>query len=150
MSTEAGKFVKESYDTNNDFAIDIVKNFLIKKGYVIKEKVSEDYGIDISAEINGVEKLFEVEVKTGYGFTDRNSFRFDTVSFLARKEKWSKNYSFFYIIICKETNWALVAKSEDIFKEEYKQSLNINTKYRKGQDLFYRVPKEYCSFFCIR
>ena len=150
MSTEAGKFVKDSYDNNNDFAINIVQNFLINKGYTITTKIIEDYNIDIEAKKNNITKLFEVEVKTGYQFTNRESFKFNTVSFLARKKKWNTNKGFFYIIICKETDWALVAKSEDIFKNEYKESLQINTQYRKGNDEFYRVPKELCVFFKIK
>jgi hypothetical protein len=150
MSTEAGKFVKDSYDNNNDFAINIVQNFLINKGYTITTKIIEDYNIDIEAKKDNITKLFEVEVKTGYKFTNRESFKFNTVSFLARKKKWNINKGFFYIIICKETDWALVAKSEDIFKNEYKESLQINSYYRKGNDEFYRVPKELCKFFKIR
>jgi len=150
MSTEAGKFVKDSYNENNDFAINIVQNFLINNGYTIIEKLVEDYNIDIEAKKDNITKLFEVEVKTGYKFTNRESFKFDTVSFLARKKKWNINEGFLYIIICKETDWALVAKSGDIFKPEYKESLQINSYYRKGNDEFYRVPKELCKFFKIR
>jgi hypothetical protein len=131
MSTEAGKFVKDSYNENNDFAINIVQNFLINNGYTIIEKLVEDYNIDIEAKKDNITKLFEVEVKTGYKFTNINE-------------------GFLYIIICKETDWALVAKSEDIFKPEYKESLQINSYYRKGNDEFYRVPKELCKFFKIR
>lgn len=150
MRTEAGKFVKESYDINNSFAIDILSNFLISNGYTIEEKLEEDFDVDIIAFKDGKKKLFEVEVKTGYSFTDKESFRFDTVSFLARKEKWNKDSGFLYVIICKETDWALVAHSSNIFKEEYKEKLTINTEHRKGRDVFYRVPKELCRFFKIR
>jgi len=149
MSTEAGKFVKESYDKNNEFAITIVKNFLKKEGYVVIEK-EEDYKVDIIATKNNEEKLFEVEVKTGYSFTDNNSFRFPTVSFLARKKKWNIGKGFLYIIVCKETDWGLVAHSSDIYKDEYKENLTINTHHRKGKDEFYRVPKDKCKFFKIR
>ncbi len=149
MSTEAGKFVMESYIENNDYAINIMKMFLLKHGYKIKEKLYEDYDIDILAEKNNKEFLFEVEIKTGYSFTTRESFRFNTVSFLARKEKW-KNTQFYYVIICKETDYALVANSDKIFKNEYKENININTYYRNGKDSFYRVPKEMCKFFKIK
>jgi hypothetical protein len=78
-----------------------------------------------------------------------DTFPFPTVSFLARKKKW-KDIGFWYIIVCKETNYALVANSNDIFKDEYLETLNINTEERQGKDYFYRVPKNKCKFFKIR
>ena len=148
MGNYAGKFVESSYDRNNSFAIDIINKFLIDKGYTIVEKV-EDYGIDIEATKDGKTHMFEAEVKTGRSFTTRDSFPFPTVSFLARKKKW-KDIGFWYIIVCKETNYALVANSNDIFKDEYLETLIINTEERKGVDNFYRVPKDKCKFFKIR
>jgi hypothetical protein len=93
--------------------------------------------------------MFEAEVKTGRSFTTMDTFPFPTVSFLARKKKW-KDIGFWYIIVCKETNYALVANSNDIFKDEYLETLNINTEERQGKDYFYRVPKNKCKFFKIR
>jgi hypothetical protein len=147
---KAGNFVQESYDENNSFAIEILSKHLISKGYSIEEKLKEDFDVDIIAFKDGKKKLFEVEVKTGYSFTDRESFKFNTVSFLSRKEKWNHGNGFLYVIICKETDWALVAHSSDIFLEEYKEKITIDTKHRKGYDYFYRVPKQKCKFFKIK
>ena len=146
----AGKFVESSYHKNNDFAINIINQFLIRRGYTIIQKQTEDYGIDIKAiDKNGKIQFFEAEVKSGRSFTTRDSFPFPTVSFLARKKKW-KDIGFWYIIVCKETDYALVANSNDIFLDEYLETIDINTQDRKGKDYFYRVPKNICIFFKIK
>lgn len=148
MSNYAGKFVESSYVKNNSFAINIITTFLKGKGYTIIDK-QEDYGIDIEAVKDGETHYFEAEVKTGRSFTTRKTFPFPTVSFLARKKKW-KDIGFWYVIVCRETNYALVANSKDIFLDEYLETLNIDTDDRQGKDYFYRVPKEKCKFFKIR
>ena len=96
-------------------------------------------------EHNGIEYLFEVEMKDKYDFVDSESFPFETVSFLGRKEKW-KDRKYFYCIIGTKTKAAIFCHSDIIFKEEYQQVINIDTYNRKGLDLFYRVPKELCEF----
>lgn len=54
---------------------------------------------------------------------------------------------FKYVIICKETGWGVGCDSDIIFNENYIEKLYINTIHRQGDDLFYRVPKDKCSFF---
>lgn len=139
-----GDFVKESYLDNNEKAIKIFSSFLTKKGYQIIDK-EEDYWIDIEATKENNTLLFEVEMKSKVKFSDRESFPFNTVSFLARKEKW-KSTPFWYCIICESTGFAVIANSDKIYKKRYKQNINVNTKHRKGLDSFYRVPKEECYF----
>ena len=141
-------FVKESYIDNNQKAIEIFSSFLIKRGYHVIDK-EEDYWIDIEAEKEGQTLLFEVEMKSRVKFSDRGSFPFDTVSFLARKEKW-KATPFWYCIICESTGFAVIANSDKIYKQRYRESINVNTKHRKGLDSFYRVPKEECYFVKVR
>jgi len=136
------KFVQESYDANDALAKEMLINFLEKKGHTIISH-EEDFGVDISTEKEGELWWFEAEMKCGRPWTDRDDFQFDTVSFLGRKIKWN---DFYYCIICKETGAAIMAHSEEIFKKEYKEKIYINTQHRKGNDVFYRVPKEKCIF----
>ena len=93
--------------------------------------------------------FFELETKSKYPFTTMDTFPFDSVSFLGRKKRLHLKNKFHYIIICRETEWAVTCESQDIFKEEYLESLNINTPNRKGKDQMYRVPKAKCIFFNI-
>lgn len=144
IEQKPGAFVKESYLANNEKAINIFSSFLIKRGYEIIDK-EEDYWIDIEATKENNTFLFEVEMKSRVRFTDKQSFPFDTVSFLARKEKW-KSTPFWYCIICESTGFAVIANSDKIYKEKYRENVNVDTKHRKGLDAFYRVPKEECYF----
>lgn len=138
----ARKFNLESYKENDEWGKDILKSFLIRRGHTIKND-KENYKHDIETTTD----IFEVEVKIGYPFNDRKSFKFDTVSFLGRKKRLHDIEPFHYVIICKETKCAITCQSTEIFKERYKHEIKVNSKDRKGKDLVYRVPIEKCKFF---
>lgn len=148
MEYEARKFNKKSYDNSDKYAKDLFLSYILKKGHVIINE-EEDYNHDIITEKNNIKHYFELEIKTGYSFTTKDTFKFKTVSFLGRKKRLHLKNKFNYIIICKETSWALTCKSEDIFKDEYIENLYINTNDRKGNDQMYRVPIDKCLFFKI-
>lgn len=139
------KFVKESYDEHNAWAIQKVSDYLVYRGYEIMPKQEEDYSLDILASKDNEFIYVEAEVKEDYPWRDMDSFRFPTVSFLARKKKW-KNVGFWYVIVCKETEAMLVGHSDVIFNDEYLEVLNIRKGQRNGGDVFYRVPKELLIF----
>ena len=139
------KFVKESYDEHNAWAIQKVSDYLVYRGYEIMPKQEEDYSLDILASKDNEFIYVEAEVKEDYPWRDMDSFRFPTVSFLARKKKW-KNIGFWYVIVCKETEAMLVGHSDVIFNDEYLEVLNIRKGQRNGGDVFYRVPKELLIF----
>jgi hypothetical protein len=149
MNKGAGRFSAGSYKRNNSWGIERLKTYLRGQGFELQQAKEEDFGIDVTAFRSGKKWQFEVEVKTNYPFTCKEDFKFPTVSFLARKEKW-KDRQFWYVIICKETEAALMASSDDIFQEEYKEELHIATHERQGGDLFYRMPKEKCKFFSVK
>ena len=139
------KFVKESYDEHNEWAIQKVSDYLVYRGYEILPKQEEDYSLDILATKDNEFIYVEAEVKEDYPWTDLDSFKFPTVSFLARKKKW-KNVGFWYVIVCKETEAMLVGHSDVIFNDQYLEILNIRKGQRHGGDAFYRVPKELLIF----
>ena len=139
------KFRQGSYDRNNKYGIDIIHTFLKSKGYTIIEK-AEDYKADIETIKDGKKVLFEAEVKA-LSFTDRASFRYNTVSFAARKKRYG---DFWYIIISRYTDWACMAHSSVIFDPKYYEDVYVNTEVREGMDKFYRVPKERVHFFKIK
>lgn len=141
------KFVPESYKRNNSKGIDKFTKYLNKRGLTVEDKTEEDYGVDITAyDKDGSPVNFEIEMKSGYPFTTQESFKFSTVSFLARKKKWNKGDGFWYVIICNETDYFIVCHSSDIFKERYKVIKRIQTVDRNGRDEMYHVPKEICEF----
>jgi hypothetical protein len=148
VSYQARKFVKSDYDKNDDWGKDIVRKILLHRGYQIDEKPEEDYDIDFVAIRNGEREFFEVEVKHKYSWTGREDYRFDTVSFLGRKKKW-EHKGFWYLIICAETEALVIANSNRIYKDEYRQVKHVNTGSRRGLDEFYLVPKDRCYFFSI-
>lgn len=142
---EPYRFVKKSYDRSDQWAISKVKEHLINNGYSIPEKGMEDYGLDIKAIKEGVVHYFECETKTGYPFTGADDFKFSTVSFLARKKKWAP-VGFWYVIVCRETLAYVKCHSEIIYRDEFLEELEIDSKERQGTDAFYRVPKELCEW----
>ena len=150
MATEAGEFIQESYNTNDKYAKNILIPYLIKirKHKIVSEE--ENYEHDIISKKNGKLFYWEVEMKHNYPFTCERDFKFSTVSFLHRKKRLHNIHHFFYVIICGETDFALVCNSNDIFKEEYVENFNIYSYDRKGYDEFYRVPKNKCKFFKIK
>jgi hypothetical protein len=139
------KFIQESYDRNNSWSIELVSNFFKHKGYSIHNE-EEDYNIDFSIKKGDIHKHIEVEVKSNYPFRSKEDFRFSTVSFLGRKEKW-KDLDFLYIIVCAETKYAVACNSKHIFQEKFREKIYLNHYEREGYDTLYRVPKEDCLFF---
>lgn len=148
MKYNARKFVQASYDRNDDWGKEVLLRWLKSYGsrFTILDKEKEDYKVDIVVLDTKADKLmsFEVEVKHGYPFTDEESFKFDSVSFLGRKKKYG---DFWYAIVCAETEAILIAHSYEIYKEEYREIKTIATNERNGLDEFYRVPKDKCIFY---
>ena len=146
MNKGAGKFVMSSYQENDAFGREVLVNWLNDQEWVKEVHSKEDYGVDITIkDHNGDEHSFEAEVKTNYPWTDMNSFKFNTVSFLGRKKKWEEK-GFYYALICKETKAICIAHSSTIYKKEHREELIIDTSDRSGADAFYRVPKEECNW----
>lgn len=145
---EARNFSQKSYDDNDSYAKEKFIKFLEKRGYTITSS-EENYEHDVVAEKEGVTHYFELEVKRNYPFTTSDSFKFATVSFCGRKERLHKIHKFHYVIICYETGYAVTATSDEIFKEEYREDIELNTYDRRGKDSFRRVPKNVCKFFNI-
>lgn len=138
------KFNQKSFDENDNLGRSLLIKFLTKKGHEVHE--NEDiYGIDLYSTKNGKKYWWEVEMKPNRPWTCKEDFPFDSVSFLNRKAKW-KDENFWYVIICNETNAAIVCQSNIIFDDNFKEKLYINTKSRKGTDNFFRVPKDLCIF----
>jgi hypothetical protein len=138
------KFNQKSFDENDGTGRELLTAFLSKRCHNVSNN-SDKYGIDLVSEKDGVGYKWEVEMKTKRQWTCREDFPFDSVSFLNRKAKW-KDTQFWYVIICSETRAALFCRSDVVFNEKYKQKLYINTGQRKGEDEFYRVPKQLCIF----
>ena len=142
---QARKFSKESYDQYDSMIKNIVVDYIECKGGVI-DKIEEDYSFDIEAYYNNKKYYFEVEAKSKYRFTDADSFPFNTVSFTGRKLRLHKIRPFWYLIVNHLDLVAIVCYSSEIYKDEYRESLNISSAHRNGLDEFYRVPKENCKF----
>jgi hypothetical protein len=138
------KFNQESFDEYDKIGRQLLTAFLESKCHNVSNNCDK-YGIDLVTEKDGIEYKWEVEMKIKRPWTCREDFPFETVSFLNRKAKW-KETTFWYVIICSETQAALMCRSDIIFDEKYKEKIYINTTQRKGTDEFYRVPKELCIF----
>lgn len=140
-------FIKEEYDRCDAWAKDLFISYLEFRGHVII-KTHEDYKHDLISVFKGNTYHFELEVKTNYSWTNSYDFKFSTVSFLARKKKLHEINEFYYVIICKETLDAIACLSSLIFNEKYLLEITLD-KVRKGNDKFYRVPKDQCRFFTL-
>ena len=138
------KFNQKSFDENDGIGRELLTAFLSKRCHNVSNN-SDKYGIDLVSEKDGVDYKWEVEMKSRRPWTCMGDFAFKSVSFLNRKAKW-KDTQFWYVIICSETRAALFCRSDIVFDEQYKEKLYINTGQRKGEDEFYRVPKQLCIF----
>lgn len=148
MEYTARKFSKKSYDKNDEYAKNKISKYLIERGHeIIQDK--ENYNHDLITKKNGVVFYFEFEVKRNYPFTKKEDYKFDSVSFLGRKVRLHNIEPYYYIILCYETDVAVVCHSSEIFKNEYKEALKLNKYNRKGNDEMYRVPIDKCTFFNI-
>tara|TARA_R110000803_G_scaffold35795_1_gene77227 strand:+ start:329 stop:781 length:453 start_codon:yes stop_codon:yes gene_type:complete len=148
MEYKAREFSKKSYDDNDEYAKKKISNFLIKKGHKIIQ-YEENYNHDLITEKNESIFYFEFEVKRNYPFTNKEDYKFNTVSFLGRKIRLHNIQPFYYMILCYETDAVVYSHSSDIFKDEYKETLNLNKHNRKGNDEMYRVPIDECSFLIL-
>jgi len=148
MEYNARKFVQSSYNENDEFAKNIFLDFIKKRGHSIINS-EENFKHDVISIKNGVTFYFELEVKIGYPFTSKESFKFNTVSFLGRKKRLHDIHPFYYVVICKETKSALFADSNNIYNNNFFEQVKVNVNDRKGNDGMYRVPKNLCTFFTI-
>tara|TARA_R110002020_G_scaffold306030_1_gene521997 strand:- start:56 stop:520 length:465 start_codon:yes stop_codon:yes gene_type:complete len=142
----ARKFNQGSYNHSDKYAKDLFIKYILNKGHKIYDS-EENYNHDIITIKNNNKYYFELETKSNYPFTTYDTFPFNSVSFLGRKERLHKIQEFHYIIICRETEWAVCCNSKKIFKKQYLENLDINTLNRKGKDQMFRVPKYKCNFF---
>lgn len=149
MIYEARRFVRSSYERSDSPLKQMLSDFLVERGHTILHS-EEDSAHDIVTEMGGRAYYFEVEAKATYLFTNKDSFPFDTVSFLGRKYKLHMLHPFQYIIVCPTTGWALSCYSSQIFKEDHRVLLSIRSHERQGLDEFYRVPKQECIFFPLK
>ena len=148
MKYKARTFNQESYNENDEYAKKKITKFLIQRGHkVIQDK--EDYNHDLITKRNEIKFYFEFEVKRNYPFTNRKDYKFNSVSFLGRKIRLHDIKPYYYMILCYETDCIVFCHSSKIFKDEYKETLNLNTFDRKGNDQMYRVPIDECNFINI-
>lgn len=136
-----GAFLQTSYDKNDTLGKSLLTWYLMKSGHTVNVP-KENFGIDMTSTKDGKQYHWEVEMKASAIWTGEADFPYPTVSFLKRKAKMGDN--FWYAIICKDTQALVMARSTDIFKDEYKENVNVNTSDRQGVDEFYRVPKSKC------
>lgn len=148
MDFKARTFVQESYDDSDALAKDKMTQYLIRRGHTILSS-EENFEHDIITKKDGMTHYFEVEVKTNYVFVSKDTFVFKTVSFLGRKLRLHDIHPFHYVIMCRETEYAVTCPSFVIFNPEYIETLTIETEHRSGLDQMYRVPKGLCTFFNI-
>lgn len=150
IGKRANEFSSESYKENNPKGINNFLDYIKGLGHKIIN-IKENYSYDITTEREGEKHYFEVEMKLNSPFTCKEDFGHRNVSFLQRKSNLALKKSFWYVIICNDTDYAVRAHSKDIFKPEYIEYFQVTKGKRKGEwDIRYGVPFEYCTFFKIR
>ncbi len=142
----AGAFSQDDFNANDDWGKQVVKRHLLRLGLEVLTP-RDKYAIDLAARDKATNKVarYEVEVKHNYPWTSHQDFPFPTVSFLARKHKYTDR-EFWYCVVCRETEAIIVAKSTDIFKPENKVTKSVSARSRQGNDEFYELSKEQCIF----
>ena len=146
MEYAARKFSEKSYEENDEYAKIKITKFLIGRGHKIIQD-DESYNHDLVTKKNKLIFYFEFEVKRNYPFTNKEDYKFNSVSFLGRKIRLHNIHPYYYLILCYETDCVVFCHSSEIFKSQYKERLNLNKYDRKGGDEMYRVPIDKCNFF---
>lgn len=136
------EFYNQDYKKFDTKGKELLTTYLIKQGYTVSLP-KEDYGVDLHALKNNKIHNFDIEMKKHISITDVESYPYSTVSFLSRKKKYG---IFWYVIISIENSGVIIVHSSTIYRDEYKENFYIDNLYRKGDDSFYRVPKELCVF----
>ena len=92
------KFSQPRYDENDPAAKKLMIKFFQNHEYSIISEV-EKFEHDLIIEKKGKIYFIELEMKASLVFTDSNSFKYDTVSFLKRKDKLHLIAPYTYFII---------------------------------------------------
>lgn len=101
---------------DNHFAVLTFKEALIARGYDIKNK-PEELRFHIVAERNGFAEFFYVEEDHTNVWNSREDFDLDAVDF--QTLEWSREDSFWYVIVCRATKSFVIAHSIGIYKKDY-------------------------------
>ena len=101
---------------DNHFAVLTFKEALIARGYDIKKK-PEELRFHIVAERNGFAEFFYVEEDHTNVWNSREDFDLDAVDF--QTLEWSREDSFWYVIVCRATKSFVIAHSIGIYKKDY-------------------------------
>ena len=101
---------------DNHFAVLTFKEALIARGYDIKEK-PEELRFHIVAERNGFAEFFYVEEDHTNVWNSREDFDLDAVDF--QTLEWSREDSFWYVIVCRATKSFVIAHCSGIYKKDY-------------------------------
>ena len=101
---------------DNHFGVLTFKEALIARGYDIKNK-PEELRFHIVAERNGFAEFFYVEEDHVNVWNSREDFDLDAVDF--QPLEWSREDSFWYVIVCRATKSFVIAHSIGIYKKDY-------------------------------
>lgn len=142
------KFSKLRYDENDPQAKELMIKYFQNHGYSIIAEV-ENFEHDLIIEKEATKYFIEVEMKASLVFTDSNSFKYDTVSFLKRKDKLHLLAPFTYYIIQPKTEWAVCCHSNTIYQEKYKVMKTSNSRKNETEE-YYHVPKQLCTFIDLK
>lgn len=147
------EFIRSEYDKYDHKAKEILAKYLQSIGHIPTIK-TEDFSFDMYSTIPhpgfpGVIWRWEAEMKKDVEWTSREDFPFDTVSFLARKNKYHNN--FWYAIICDANKKHIViAHSRSVYQLGERKERTINKDTRSGKDVFYLVPKKCCFWVSLK
>ena len=126
------KFDKELYKKYDESGKDQTKNFLRSKGWEVKDHPNK-YAQDLVATKDGKEFLVECEVKLVW---NKPKFPFDTIQLPARKEKFFKNRTAFFI-------WNKALDDAIYFWSDHVKDIKpveVKNKFVKSGEKFFQIP----------
>lgn len=142
------KFSQPGYDENDPAAKKLMIKFFQNHEYSIISEV-EKFEHDLIIEKKGKIYFIELEMKASLVFTDSNSFKYDTVSFLKRKDKLHLIAPYTYFIIQPKNKWSVYCHSNTILQEKYKVMKATKSRPYELEE-YYHVPKELCKFIDLK
>lgn len=135
------EFDESLFDRFDGTARSVVGHFLNERGYQVSDN-DDKYGIDLVAQMPGLTRMVEVEVKQGW----TGAFPFSSLHIPYRKAKFA-NADAVFCVLSSDLKRMAVVTGENVLKSKVVEKL---TRLTDGADSFFEVPLSKVYFYELK